>query len=158
EFEAWKESLEEDKQREAKGFFSVIKRHGEFCLDSDISDNKVGDEATSDLSISPYSQEYKSLLAKASELLHKSGDLTDSPSLKRFLHSKADAFLSNDYYDSDIAWMELDLKLDVTIGPYETYTDKLFGYKAIFEAFIGVQDEGASAQLKLFGDNLQVLE
>ncbi|KAI9084519.1 hypothetical protein K1719_033507 [Acacia pycnantha] len=123
EFEAWKESLEKDKQREATGFFSVIKRHSEFCLDSDISDNKVGDEATSDLYISPYSQAYKSLLAKASELLP-----------------------------------ELDLKLDVTIGPYETYTDKHFGYKATSEAFIGVQDEEASAQLKLFGDTLQVLE
>ncbi|XP_021829378.1 nudix hydrolase 3 [Prunus avium] len=78
--------------------------------------------------------------------------------LKRFLHSKADAFLSNDYYDSDIAWMELDSKLDVTIGPYETYEDALFGYKATFEAFIGVRDDKATAQLKLFGDNLQVLE
>ncbi|XP_028789735.1 nudix hydrolase 3-like [Neltuma alba] len=156
EFEAWKNSVEQEQQKEATGFFTVIKRHSEFYLDSDISDNKMG--ATSDLYVVPYSQEYKSLLAKAAELLHKAGDLTSSPSLKRFLHSKADAFLSNDYYDSDLAWMELDSKLDITIGPYETYTDKLFGYKATFEAFIGVRDEKASAQLKLFGDNLQVLE
>ncbi|KAL8137036.1 hypothetical protein V2J09_003037 [Rumex salicifolius] len=76
----------------------------------------------------------------------------------RLLHSKADAFLSNDYYESDIAWMELDSKLDVTIGPYETYEDMLFGYKATFEAFIGVRDDEATAQLKLFGDQLLVLE
>ncbi|XP_054782609.1 nudix hydrolase 3-like [Prosopis cineraria] len=156
EFEAWKDSLEKDQQKEATGFFSVIKRQSEFYLDSDMSDTNVG--ATPDLYIAPYSQEYKSLLVKASELLHKAGDLTSSPSLKRLLHSKADAFLSNDYYESDIAWMELDSKLDVTIGPYETYTDKLFGCKATFEAFIGVRDDKASAQLKLFGDNLQVLE
>ncbi|KAI4334704.1 hypothetical protein L6164_013418 [Bauhinia variegata] len=51
-----------------------------------------------------------------------------------------------------------DSKLDITIGPYETYEDKIFGYKATFEAFIGVRDDEATAQLKLFGDNLQVLE
>ncbi|KAJ0074797.1 hypothetical protein Patl1_34830 [Pistacia atlantica] len=84
---------------------------------------------------------------KAAELLHKAGDVASSHSLKRLLHSKADAFLSNDYYESDIAWMELlgafivhvlnllvidikwTLSLDVTIGPYETYEDTIFGYK-----------------------------
>ncbi|XP_054783893.1 nudix hydrolase 3-like isoform X1 [Prosopis cineraria] len=156
EFELWKDSLEKDQQTEAISFFSVIKRHSEFLLDSNTTDDKVG--AAHDLYIVPYSQEYKSLLAKAAELLHKAGNITSSPSLKRLLHSKADAFLSNDYYDSDIAWIELDSKLDVTIGPYETYEDKLFGYKATFEAFIGVRDDQATAQLKLFGDNLQVLE
>ncbi|KAF7814571.1 nudix hydrolase 3 [Senna tora] len=156
EFEIWKDSLEKDQQTEATGFFSVIKRNSEFCLDSNMLENKVG--AAHDLYIVPYSQEYKSLLAKAAELLHKAGEITNTPSLKRLLHSKADSFLSNDYYDSDIAWMELDSKLDVTIGPYETYEDKLFGYKATFEAYIGVRDDEATAQLKLFGDNLQALE
>ncbi|KAI3753195.1 hypothetical protein L2E82_25241 [Cichorium intybus] len=51
--------------------------------------------------------EYSGILTKAAELLHKADDLISSPTLKRFLHSKADAFLSNDYYDSDIACMEL---------------------------------------------------
>ncbi|KAE8725075.1 Nudix hydrolase 3 [Hibiscus syriacus] len=85
--------------------------------------------STCDLYSIAYSQEYHSFLTRASDLLHKAGDLVSSPSLKRLLHSKADAFLSNDYYDSDIAWMELDSMLDVTIGPYETYEDSLFGYK-----------------------------
>ncbi|XP_061344415.1 nudix hydrolase 3 isoform X4 [Gastrolobium bilobum] len=129
EFEIWKESLEKDQQNEATGFFNVIKRHSEFILDSDLSDNKVG--SAHDLYIVPYSQEYKSILAKAADLLHKAGDISNTPSLKRLLHSKAEAFLSNDYYDSDIAWMELDSKLDVTIGPYETYEDKFFGYKDV---------------------------
>ncbi|XP_027344440.1 nudix hydrolase 3 [Abrus precatorius] len=155
EFELWKDSLGKDQQKEATGFFNVIKRHSEFILDSNQSDNKAGSH---DLYIVPYSEEYKSLLAKAADLLHKAGDITNSPSLKRLLHSKADAFLSNDYYDSDIAWLELDSKLDVTIGPYETYEDKLFGYKATFEAYIGIRDDEATAQLKLFGDNLQLLE
>ncbi|XP_028220230.1 nudix hydrolase 3-like [Glycine soja] len=163
EFELWKDGLAKHGQKEATGFFSVIKRHSEFILDSHQSDNKAGSH---DLYIVPYSEEYKSLLAKAAVLLHKAGDVSDSPSLKRLLHSKADAFLSNDYYDSDIAWMELDSKLDVTIGPYETYEDKLFGYKVIialqffcatFEAYIGIRDDEATAQLKLLGDYLLVL-
>ncbi|CAJ2639411.1 unnamed protein product [Trifolium pratense] len=156
EFNIWNDSLPKDQQQEATSFFTVIRRHSEFILDSGLSNDKV--DSSKDLYIVPYSQEYKSLLAKAADFLHKAGDITNSTSLKKLLHSKADAFLSNDYYDSDISWMELDSKLDVTIGPYETYEDKLFGYKATFEAYIGIRDDEATAQLKLFGDNLQLLE
>ncbi|KAI4305030.1 hypothetical protein L6164_028421 [Bauhinia variegata] len=156
EFEMWKDSLGEEQQNEATGFFSVIRRHTDLSLDSCSSSNP--ELAAHDLYTVPYSEEYKRLLEKASELLHKAGDTTASPSLKKLLHSKADAFLSNDYYESDIAWLELDSKLDVTIGPYMTYEDQLFGYKATFEAYVGVRDDEATAQLKLFGDNLQVLE
>lgn len=156
EFNIWNNSLGKDQQKEASSFFTVIKRHSEYILDSGLLNDKVG--SSKELYTVPYSQEYKSLLTKAADLLHKAGDISDSTSLKKLLHSKADAFLSNDYYDSDIAWMELDSKLDVTIGPYETYEDKLFGYKATFEAYIGIRDDEATAQLKLFGDNLQLLE
>lgn len=77
EFEIWKESLGNDEQKEATSFFSVIKRHSEFILDSHPSNSKAG--SSHDLYIVPYSQEYKSLLAKAADLLHKAGDITDSP-------------------------------------------------------------------------------
>ncbi|XP_022721132.1 nudix hydrolase 3 isoform X1 [Durio zibethinus] len=163
EFKLWKRSLKADQQQDAMSFFTVIKRHSQVNWDSSLYNlifdgiNRSAGPAC-DLYSIPFSHEYHSFLTSASELLHKAGDLVSSPSLKRLLHCKADAFLSNDYYDSDIAWMELDSKLDVTIGPYETYEDALFGYKATFEAFIGVRDEKATAQLKLFGDNLQVLE
>ncbi|KAH9667587.1 Nudix hydrolase 3 [Citrus sinensis] len=156
-------SLTEKQQEDATSFFTVIKRRSEFNLDSSLSGHIV--DATNhsvgsiyDLYSVPYSEEYNSYLTRASELLHKAGDMASSPSLKRLLHSKADAFLSNNYYDSDIAWIELDSELDVTIGPYETYEDAIFGYKATFEAFIGIRDDKATAQVKLFGDNLQVLE
>lgn len=159
EFELWKNSLPEDKKKEATGFFNVIKRKSERILDELLSPaQQSGNSDAHDLYIVPYSEEYKAFLTKASDLLHKAGDLTSSSSLKKLLHSKAAAFLSNEYYDSDIAWMELDSKLDITIGPYETYEDTIFGYKATFEAFIGVRDDEATAQVKLFGDNLQVLE
>ena len=52
------------------------------------------------------------------------------PTLKTFLTKRADAFLSNDYYDSDVAWMELNGAIEPTIGPYEVYEDELFNYKA----------------------------
>ncbi|XP_024985631.1 nudix hydrolase 3-like isoform X2 [Cynara cardunculus var. scolymus] len=124
EFELWTKGLSDDEKQDASGFFSVVRRHRDF-----LSNNIVS--SASDLYSIPYSQEYSAFLAKTAELLHKAGDLTSSPSLKRLLHSKADAFLSNDYYDSDIAWIELDSKVDVTIGPYETYEDVLFGYKVL---------------------------
>ncbi|KAL3500165.1 hypothetical protein ACH5RR_039258 [Cinchona calisaya] len=159
EFELWKSSLSEDQKKEAISFFNVIKRRSEIVLDKTEShDAVVSTNDAHDLYTVPYSVEYKSVLGKAANLLHKAGDLAGSPTLKRLLRRKADAFLSNDYYDSDISWIELDSKLDVTIGPYETYEDGLFGYKATFEAFIGVRDDKATEQVKLFGDQLQVLE
>ncbi|XP_010532066.1 PREDICTED: nudix hydrolase 3-like isoform X2 [Tarenaya hassleriana] len=149
EFTSWLNSLEEEQKHDVTGFFSVIRRQGEA--------NRLSD-SNSGLYSTPYSEIYRPFLVKASELLHKAGDLSSSPSLKKLLHSKADAFLSNDYYESDIAWMDLDSKLDITIGPYETYQDELFGYKATFEAFIGIRDDKATSDLKLFGDNLKLLE
>ncbi|KAM1241432.1 hypothetical protein ACFX2J_046630 [Malus domestica] len=132
EFELWKKSLTEDQKQAATSFFAVIKRQSELSLDSSLygsTDGSTNHSVTSthDLYSVPFSQEYNDFPTQAADLLHKVGDLASSPSLKRFFHSKADAFLSNDYYDSDIAWMELDSKLDVTIGPYETYEDALLG-------------------------------
>lgn len=160
EFELWKDSLTGDHKQDATGFFSVIRRLSEVTLDAPASKTSGVNQmdAVHDLFCVPFSQEYQSSLLKVAELLHQAAELTSSPSLRRLLLSKAKAFLSNDYYESDIAWMELDSKLDVTIGPYETYEDTLFGYKATFEAFIGVRDDNATAQVKLFGDNLLVLE
>ena len=79
-------------------------------------------------------------------------------SLRNFLTLRADAFLSNDYYASDVAWMDLDAPLDITIGPYETYNDELFGYKAAFEAYVNVRDEKESARLASFSAHLQEIE
>ncbi|KAH7439493.1 hypothetical protein KP509_04G064500 [Ceratopteris richardii] len=90
------------------------------------------------LQIVPYSTEYLSSLSQASELLSVASWLVDTPSLKRLLDSKAKKFLSNDYFESYVAWIELDSRIDLTIGPYETYEGGLFGYKSMFEAFIGI--------------------
>ncbi len=84
--------------------------------------------------------------------------LTTNASLKTFLNLRADAFLSNDYYASDVAWMDLDAPLDVTIGPYETYNDELFGYKASYEAYINLRDDAESAKLQFFANHMQDIE
>jgi hypothetical protein len=141
EFEAWIKQLPKAQQDEATGFFTVIRRGA----------NKA-------LTIVPYSQAYASELGRAAALLNQAADLTPNQSLKTFLHARAQAFLSNDYYVSDIAWMRLDAPLDVTIGPYETYNDDVFGYKASFEAYVTLRDEQETAKLKLFADHLQEIE
>ena len=106
----------------------------------------------------PYSQEYQNELAQAAALLREAAGLASEPTLKAYLTKRADAFLSNDYYDSDVAWMDLKGAVEPTIGPYEVYEDEWFNYKAAFESFITVQDEAESAKLQKFAGELQDIE
>src|SRR5262249_51224331 len=106
----------------------------------------------------PFSEEYKTDLTQMAGLLKEAAALTDNASLKKFLTTRADAFLSNDYFESDMAWMDLDAPVDVTIGPYETYNDELFCYKAAFEAYINVRDDKESTRLEFLGKHLQEIE
>ncbi|MGA8877134.1 MAG: hypothetical protein WB555_16475, partial [Candidatus Korobacteraceae bacterium] len=141
QFESWVKTLPEAEQKQATGFFTVIR-----------SDGKNG------FKIVPYSVAYKDDLTKAAQLLNDAASLTDNATLKRFLTTRAAAFLSNDYYESDVAWMDLDAPLDITIGPYETYNDELFGYKASYEAYVNVRDDQESAKLGAFARDLQEIE
>ncbi len=84
----------------------------------------------------------------AAEKLQSAASLTDNASLRRFLELRADAFASDDYYESDKAWMDLDSFVEVTIGPYEVYEDSLFSYKAAFEAFVTVALQGDVAMAR----------
>ena len=106
----------------------------------------------------PYSEAYQRDLDRAADLLREAAAATENESLKRFLTSRADAFLSNDYYASDVAWMDLDAPLDITIGPYETYNDEIFGYKAAFESYVNLRDDQETAKLKFFADHMQEIE
>jgi len=141
EFETWAKTLSPEAKEQAEGFFTVIRRGADGKLKS-----------------VPYSEEYKSDLASAGKLLREAAALTDNASLKKFLTTRADAFVSNNYYESDIAWMDLDAPVDVTYGPYETYQDELFGFKAAFEAYINVRDDKESARLGFLGSHLQDIE
>src|SRR5437868_9746896 len=146
EFEAWVASLPKEQQEQARGFFSVIRWKGDSG-----SKNKQ-------LVAIPYSEEYKEDLTRSANLLREAANLTDNPSLKKFLNLRADAFLSNDYYESDLAWMDLDAPIDITIGPYETYDDEILGYKAAFEAYVNLKDEQETAKLAALTPHLQEIE
>lgn len=141
EFEAWTKMLSKAEREQAEGFFTVIHR-----------------DANRKLHAVPYSQEYRADLEKSAKLIEQAASLTDNATLKKFLTARAAAFRSNDYYDSDIAWMDLDAPLEITIGPYETYNDDIFGYKAAFEVYVNVRDDAETAKLRFFADHLQEVE
>jgi hypothetical protein len=141
DLERWIQSLPEADRARATGFFTVIRR-----------------TATGGYSLVPYSLEYQGELARAASFLREASGLTSEPTLKAFLTKRADAFLSNDYYDSDVAWMELKGAIEPTIGPYEVYEDEVFNYKAAFESYITVRDEAESMKLQKFGGELQDIE
>jgi len=134
EFEAWANDS-------ARGFFAIVRRGADKNLRSE-----------------PYSVAYKSDLARAAKLLEEAAALTTNKSLQNFLRLRAKSFVSDDYYASDVAWMQLDAPIDITIGPYETYMDEIFGYKAAFEAYVTLRDDEETAKLKMFADHLQEIE
>jgi len=141
DLERWIQSLPDSERARATGFFSLVRRgpDGRFA-------------------VVPYDLEYQGELAQMAALLHEASDLAGEPTLKAFLAKRADAFLSNDYYDSDVAWMEVKGAIEPTIGPYEVYEDELFNYKAGFESFITIVDETESAKLQKFAGELQDIE
>ncbi len=107
----------------------------------------------------PYSEYYHEELTAAAAELREAARLSDNESLARFLRSRADAFLSNDYFASDLDWMDLEGNLiDVTIGPYEVYEDRLLNSKAAFQAFITINDPKAAAALEKVTDHLSEME
>ncbi|HRN27978.1 MAG TPA: peptidase [Ignavibacteriaceae bacterium] len=107
----------------------------------------------------PYSEFYKEKLTAASNLLKEAAEYADNPSLKKYLLSRADAFLSNDYYQSDMDWMDLkDNKIEVVIGPFEVYEDAMFNYKASFESFLTLKDPVESKKLEIFAKYLTDIE
>jgi Peptidase family M49 len=141
DIERWMPSLPEADRARAAGFFTVVRR-----------------APTGGFVLVPYNREYQGELALAASLLRDAAALATEPTLKTFLSKRADAFLSNDYYDSDVAWMELKGAIEPTIGPYEVYEDELLNYKAALESYITVQDETESAKLQRFGGELQDIE
>jgi hypothetical protein len=140
DLEKWIQSLPAAERERANGFFTVVRRSG------------------SSFTLVPYNIEYQPELARAATLLREAAQLTTEPTLKAFLTKRADAFLSNDYYESDVAWMELKGRIEPTIGPYEVYEDELFNFKAGFESYVTIQDEAETAKLQKFAGELQEIE
>lgn len=99
----------------------------------------------------PYSEAYAEWLVPAARLLERAAERTSNASLRRFLTLRAQAFASNDYYESELAWMDIEgTSIEPVIGPYEVYTDRLMGQKTAFEAFITLRQPEQSAALDRF--------
>lgn len=107
----------------------------------------------------PYSVEYREWLEPAAKLLEQAAQRTSNPSLKKFLTLRAASFLSDDYYESEMAWMDLaDTPIEVAIGPYEVYTDRLYGTKTAFESFVTLRNPEESAALAKYKNYLRDME
>lgn len=106
-----------------------------------------------------YKDAYKNQLDRARELMKQAADLAEDAGLKNYLELRIKALETDDYFPSDMAWMDMkDSRLDFVVGPIENYEDKLFGYKAAYEAFILVKDEKWSADLAKFTRMLPELQ
>lgn len=107
----------------------------------------------------PYAVEYKAELEKAAALLEQAAGVTTNPSLKKFLTLRATSFRTNDYFESEMAWMDLkDTPIEVAIGPYEVYTDEIMGAKTAFEAFVTLKDPAESSALDKYKAYLPAME
>jgi hypothetical protein len=140
EFEQWIKDHPED-EKAFTSEFTVIRRDGESLV------------------AIPYNEFYKEKLDEAAKLLLDAAEYADNQSLKNYLTTRAAAFQSNDYFESDMAWMDLeDHTIEVVIGPYEVYEDGLFNFKAAFECFLTLKDPVESKKLDVFKTYLRDME
>ena len=135
EFEAWDEPGK-------TGLYSYVRRDSEGRLQ-----------------LVPYSVKHEVELSEAAALLREAATLVGNEALRHYLELRADAFLSDDYQPSDMAWMDMkDNRIELVIGPIETYEDRLFGYRAAFESFVLIKDLEWSGRLARFADFLPALQ
>lgn len=146
EFEAWIAAHPEDREAFLSPF-TVIRRDGDR------------------LKAIPYSEFYREDLEEAARWLLEAASKTRDPMLARFLRTRAEAFRTNDYFESDMAWMDLhsgppevSSALEVVIGPYEVYEDGLMNLKASFEAFVTLRDAAESHKLQAVAGLLDEME
>ena len=129
-----------EKKEELQGLLTIVRRDGAALVGI------------------PYAAFYRDFLEPAAARLREAAALTTDPSLRTFLNKRADAFLSDNYQDSDMAWMDLSGPIEVVIGPYEVYEDELFNYKAAFELFVTVVDHAESEKLAVYAHHLPDME
>ncbi len=139
EFEKWIVEHPEDEEAFKSGY-TVIRRDGDRLV------------------AIPYAEHYRNWVEPAAALMREAAEITTNESLKRFLTLRADAFLTDDYYESEMAWMDLEGPIEAAIGPYEVYTDALFGYKTAYEAFITIKNPEESAALAKYKNFLRDME
>ena len=122
-----------DKKAEIYNPWTVVKRSGK------------------DLVGVPYHVEFKQWLVPAAQALRDAAALSDDKQFADFLRLRADALLTDDYYKSDLAWVDLDNhKFDVIMAPYETYLDDLLGVKTSYGTAVMIRDADQSAKLTTY--------
>ena len=106
----------------------------------------------------PYHVEYAEYLKPAAKLMREAAEISENANLKKFLKLRAKAFLTDEYFESELAWMDLDGPIEIAIGPYEVYDDGLFAYKTAYESFVTVKNPEESAALAKYKDFLVDME
>lgn len=140
--DATKEEVEQAEDPKVRGQYSMV----------------VRDENGKLMGI-PYSEYFKEALEPAAAKIREAAELAADPGLKDYLNKRADALMSNEYYESDLAWMDMkDNQIDFVVGPIENYEDKLMGLKNIFEAYVLVKDMAWSERLAKYASFLPELQ
>ncbi|MDQ2069583.1 dipeptidyl-peptidase 3 family protein [Natronospira bacteriovora] len=107
----------------------------------------------------PYSEYFAGELQRAAQLMREAAELAEYDGFRDYLLARAEAFETDEYYPSDVAWMTMrDNDIEFVVGPIETYEDRLFGNKAAFEAFVLIRDREWSERLQRFADYLPDLQ
>ena len=134
--------------------FEAFKDENKSSLYTFIRRNEDGS-----LKVVPYKVQFEAQVKEVSELLLEASKLAEDASLKKYLELRSQAFLTDNYQPSDFAWMEMKTnRLDIVIGPIETYEDQLFGNKASHEGYVLIKDMGWSKKLEKFAQFLPELQ
>ena len=112
-----------------------------------------------DLEVIPYHKAYEKYLKRVYELLDKAIELAKDDGLRKYLETRREALITDNYFESDMMWMDMkDSRLDIVFGPIENYEDALYGYKTAYEAFVLIKDEKWSNDLARFTKMLPELQ
>ena len=116
-------------------------------------------DARGALALLPYGFRFAAELRQAASLLNQAAAFATDAGLHNYLELRADALTSDDYRASDMAWLDMkNNRIDLVIGPIETYEDRLFGYKAAYEAYVLVKDMAWSKRLARYAAMLPDLQ
>jgi len=140
EFDAWVEAHPEDRDAFLSPY-TVIRRQGDGLV------------------AVPYHEAYPDLVQELAAALRRAADLARNEDFARYLRLKADAVLSDEYFDADTAWIKMEGNaFDIVIGPFEVYSDELMGIKAAYEASVEIVDQEESEKLEVYKDHLAGME
>ncbi|NOX38089.1 MAG: peptidase [Calditrichaeota bacterium] len=140
EFERWIETHPQDREAFLSPY-TVIQRDGDRLI------------------AVPYHKVYREWVRPMADKLRRAAELTENASFRKYLLTKAEAILTDRYFETDVAWIDVkDSKFDMVIGPFEVYEDELNNLKAAYEASVEIVDQEESRKLDVYTRHLQALE